>query len=201
MNRLDRTLACVLALLATSGSAARTAAQAPRPGADDPAAEARPRAGVTGAVLDADTGQPIEGATVVLQPEVVGAFPAGPASGSAFTASSRSVITDGAGAYRFVGLPSGVYRVYVSRLGYRPYSITIELRGAVSPVAIALAAEPIPLQPVRSRGHARGTYESASAFHPNLDLARMLAAHEVPDDGRARTDARGCHRGGHARRA
>jgi hypothetical protein len=135
------------------------------------------RGGIHGAVLDAASGLPVAGAAVVLQPEVVGAFPAGPATGSAFTASSRSVVTDSDGAYRFDNLPSGVYRVYVSRLGYRPYSVTVELRGAASSaVGVALAAEPIPLQPVRSRGHARGPFETASAFAAGVDHARLFAA-------------------------
>lgn len=139
--------------------------------------ETRGRGGVTGSVLDASTGVPIEGATVLLQPEVTGAFPAGPASGSAFTASTRAVVTDRLGRYLFEGLAAGVYRIYVSRIGYRPYSVAVELRGmALSPVAIALNAEPIPLQPVRSRSQARGPYENASAFSPSVDLARLLAA-------------------------
>jgi hypothetical protein len=139
--------------------------------------DGRARGGVVGRVLDAATGGPIEGATVVLQPDVIGAFPAGPASGSAFTTSSRAVVSDRSGAYRFDGLSSGVYRIYVSRFGYRPYSIAIELRGSgVSPVAVALQAEPIPLTPVRSVGHARGPYESADAFGTDVDLARLLAA-------------------------
>jgi hypothetical protein len=167
-------LFCALALLlAWSGpAAAQTVAHGGAEASGD-----RARGGVVGTVLDAQTGAPIEGATVVLQPDVVGAFPAGPASGSAFTTSSRAVISSLDGSYRFDGLASGVYRVYVSRFGYRPYSITIELRGAaVSPVAIALTAEPIPLQPLRSIGQARGPYEAADAFGADVDLARLFAA-------------------------
>jgi hypothetical protein len=133
--------------------------------------------GVSGAVLDGRTGTAVEGATVVLQPEVVGAFPAGPASGSAFAASSRTIVTGTDGGYRFDELPSGVYRLYVSRFGYRPWSLSVELRGSgVAPVAVALEPEPIPLRPVRSRGYARGSYESADAFGTQAGLARMLAA-------------------------
>src|SRR5688500_7044706 len=118
-------------------------------GAQQAPDESRPRGGISGSVLDAATGTPLEGATVVLQPEVVGAFPAGPASGSAFAAAVRAVLSDARGEYRFDALASGVYRVYVSRYGYRPYSVVVELRGAtLSPIAIALTAEPIPLLPV-----------------------------------------------------
>jgi hypothetical protein len=161
-----------LLAVALAGSALPLRAQAPQERED-----ARARGGVIGSVLDAATGAPIEGATVVLQPEVIGAFPAGPASGSAFTTSSRAVVSDRSGAYCFEGLASGVYRIYVSRFGYRPYSIALELRGSgMSPVAVALQAEPIPLMPVRTVGHARGPYESAGAFGADVGLARLHAA-------------------------
>jgi hypothetical protein len=144
--------------------------------AQSAAAEVR-GGGVSGAVVDAGTAAPVEGAIVVLQPEVVGAFPAGPASGSPFAASSRTLVTGVDGSYRFVALASGVYRLHVSRLGYRPYSVSVELRGSNAMVVwIALEPEPIPLRPVRSRGYARGSYESADAFGAQVGLARLLAA-------------------------
>jgi hypothetical protein len=169
MNRNFGTALLLLAMLA--------ALPLPAPAQQVARDENRPRGGVTGTVLDAATGTPLEGATVVLQPDLIGAFPAGPASGSPFTTASRAVVSDRNGAYRFDDLPAGVYRVYVSRFGYRPYSIALELRGSsMSPVAVALSAEPIPLTPVRTVGHARGPYESADAFGSDVDLARLLAA-------------------------
>lgn len=163
--RKSLAVACALCLLATAVPAV---AQAP--------AEARSRGGVAGAVLDAATGSPLEGATIILQPEVVGAFPAGPAAGSPFAAALRAIESDHTGRYRFDGLPAGVYRIYVTRFGYRPYSVVVELRGGTAPLAIALAAEPIRLQPVRSAVHSRGPYEAADAFSPDLSLARLNAA-------------------------
>jgi hypothetical protein len=197
MTRASQTLACTLVLLAATAVVLPSPAGAQavsEPGAQA-REDARGRGGVVGTVLDADTGAPIEGATVVLQPEVLGAFPAGPASGSAFTTSSRAVLSDHRGTYRFDGLTPGMYRVYVSRIGYRPYSITLELRGSgVSPVAISLTAEPIPLTPVRTVGHARGPYESADAYGSDIDLARLLAAdmrrrHYLTTDARELTHA------------
>ncbi|CAN5720535.1 hypothetical protein BH23GEM9_BH23GEM9_12580 [soil metagenome] len=175
-NSLTYALAVVMIATSAAPSVAFAAQEARASSYQLPPTDRTQPGGVRGSVLDADSGAPIEGVTVVLQPEVIGAFPAGPASGSAFTTSSRAINTGSDGTYQFDGLAPGVYRIYVSRLGYRPYSITVELRGTVSPVAIALVAEPIPLQPVRSRGHARGTYESASAFSSNLDVARLFAA-------------------------
>lgn len=181
MNRVPTPAIAALAAAASLACSAPLfsvyAQQGTAPSATQAREDARGRAGVTGSVLDASTGVPIEGASVVLQPEVVGAFPAGPASGSAFTTSSRAVVSDRNGAYSFDGLPSGAYRIYVSRYGYRPYSVSLELRGSgISPVAIALTAEPIPLLPVRGAGQARGPYESADAFGSDVDLARLLAA-------------------------
>jgi hypothetical protein len=138
--------------------------------------DTRSRGGVAGSVLDAATGSPLEGASVVLQPEVVGAFPAGPAAASPFAAAMRAAQSDHTGRYRFEGLPAGVYRIYVTRFGYRPYSVVVELRGGTAPLAIALAADPIRLEPVRSAGHARGPYEAADAFSPEVTLARLQAA-------------------------
>lgn len=109
---------------------------------------------IEGAIVDAVHGHAIAGATVVLQPDVAGAFP-GPASGSAFAAAGRTVVSDSAGSYRFEGLPPGVYRVYVTRFSYRPYAVTVELRPAsASAVSIGLRAEPIALRPVEGRSAA-----------------------------------------------
>jgi hypothetical protein len=147
--------------------------------ADGEPADPRGRGGITGAVLDAGSGAPLEGATVLLQPEVIGAFPAGPASGSPFAAAVRAVLSDHTGGYRFDDLPAGIYRIYVTRYGYRPYSVVVELRAAASsPVGIGLAAEPIPLQPVRSTGLSRGPYEGARTSGLDLDMARLLAAEQ-----------------------
>lgn len=137
------------------------------------------RSGVSGSVLDAATGEPLEGATVLLQPEVAGAFPGGPSTGSAFAAAQRAVTTGRDGVYLFEGLAPGVYRVYVARVGYRPYSVVVELRtAAVSAVAIALGADPIPLEPLSTRAHSRGPYAAADAFGEGVDFARLVAAEQ-----------------------
>ncbi|NIQ58287.1 MAG: hypothetical protein GWN71_34595, partial [Gammaproteobacteria bacterium] len=94
------------------------------------------------------------GATVVLEPDVAGAFP-GSASGTGFVAAARSTITSRWGRYRFDGLSPGAYRLYVSRIGYRPYSVVVELSGAAAAVSVALEAEPIALEPIEARGVAR----------------------------------------------
>jgi protocatechuate 3,4-dioxygenase beta subunit len=141
--------------------------------------EGRGRSGVSGAVLDAVSGVPLDGATVLLQPEMAGAFPGGPATGSAFAAALRAAVSARDGSYTFAGLAPGVYRIYVTRLAYRPYSVAVELRGASHlTVAIALEAEPIPLDAVRSMALTRGPYERADAFSADVDFARLVAAEQ-----------------------
>lgn len=139
--------------------------------------ESRPRgsgAGVlAGTIIDARSGDPVAGATVVLQPETAGAFP-GAASGSAFAATGRTTTSDSVGGYRFEKLPPGVYRLYVSRVSYRPYSIAIEMRGEAAAVSIGLGAHPIALEPVRGRG-SDGTPFRVLAAGPDMDGARLLA--------------------------
>lgn len=129
---------------------------------------------ITGAIVDAVHGHPIQGATVVLQPDVAGVFP-GPATGSGFAASARTATSDSSGAYRFTGLPPGVYRLYVSRYSYRPYAVTVELRGgAESAVSIGLRAEPIALQPVEGRGSTPRLFAALEA-RGGVDESRLLA--------------------------
>ena len=118
---------------------------------------------IAGAIVDAVQGHPIAGATVVLQPDVSGVFP-GPVSGSAFASAGRTTMSDTAGAYRFEGLPPGVYRLYVSRFSYRPYAVTVELRSErESAVSIGLRAEPIALEPVEARGRAFAPFRALDA--------------------------------------
>lgn len=155
-------------LVALVCGAAGASAQAPGEGASGGSA-------ISGSVRDAVTGAAVAGATIVLQPEVAGAFP-GPASGSAFATATRAAVSDGSGSYRFVGLPAGVYRLYFSGLGYRPYSVVVELRSQDSAAfSVGLDADPVALRPLRARGHPRGPYEAGHAFSDDVDLARLMA--------------------------
>jgi hypothetical protein len=165
--------AIVLAAALGAGNAVGAAAQT-RAASDGASERASERAAVTGSVLDAVTGGPVAGVTVVLQPEVAGAFP-GPASGSAFATATRATTSDGHGAYRFDGLPAGVYRLYFSRVGYRPYSVAVELRGAGGAAfSVGLEAEPVALRPLRAHGQPRGPYEAGHAYAEDVDLARLM---------------------------
>jgi hypothetical protein len=166
-SRIASVVFMVLGGLAHAGSAS---AQAP---------EARTGAGgggvVTGTVRDAVTGDAVPGATVVLEPDVAGAFP-GPATGSGFSGATRATTAGADGRYRFEDLPSGAYRLYFSRLGYRPYSLVVELRGVGgTAVSVGLEAEPVALHPVRARAQPRGPYEAGYAFADDVAEARLMA--------------------------
>jgi len=156
-------LAAVMLLLASSDLSGQAPDRPPSTGA------------IVGAVLDAATGFPVTGATVVVQPDAIGVFP-GPATGSAFATATRTASSDAMGGYRFHGLAPGAYRVYVSRYGYRPYSVVVELRGDDAAVSVALDADPIALDPLRARAHPRGPFERRHGFADDPELTRLMAA-------------------------
>lgn len=130
---------------------------------------------LAGRVVDAATGSAMPNATVVVEPEVLGAFPG---AGSGFAAAGRTTQTDSAGRYVFTELAPGPYRLYATQYGYRPFSVTIELNRSSAGVSVALAADPIALEPLRSRGYASGPYVAADPFGPegDLELARLVVA-------------------------
>jgi hypothetical protein len=177
MTQITPSLRSILAFyvaVCTAGLAMPVTGQA----GEDPAppTAGAQRAALVGTVRDALSGAPIRSATVILQPDAAGAFP-GPASGSAFATATRAAASDSAGTYRFDGVPPGIYRLYASAFGYRPYSVSVELRGpGAAGVSLGLDAEPVALHPLRARGHPRGPYEAAHAFAEHADLARLMAA-------------------------
>ncbi len=130
-----------------------------------------------GRVVDAATSVGLADVTVVVEPEVLGAFP-GASAGSGFVAAARATRTDSAGRYLFTGLAPGPYRLYATRYGYRPFSVTVELGRSSAGLSVALAADPIALEPVHSRSQARGPYVATDPFGPSRELerARMVVA-------------------------
>jgi hypothetical protein len=171
----------VLAVLAAGPAPAR-AAQAPAAAPPDSVAAVRaaPRA-LAGEVLQAESGAPLEGATVVLAPAAAGAL-GDPARG-AFVAAARSAVTDAAGRYAFGGVPPGAYVLRVHRLGFRAATLEVELRGdrAGAPrVSVGLTVVPIRLRPVEVGAaapepfarHARGAAASGDARAAALRLRR-----------------------------
>jgi len=92
-----------------------TAGDAAGSGATGAAGEQAKTGTVLGQVFDADTGQPLEGATVILEPPP-------PQAGRAPDPVLR--VTDERGAYRIAGVPPGRYVVRFRKAGYRDSAMT-----------------------------------------------------------------------------
>ena len=96
---------------------------------------------VRGVVVEGGTGRPVGGATVELT--------AGPESGGPF----RRGATDAGGTYRVRELPPGRYRLKVSKLGYRNFTLWLELPPSWRVRrSVGLALAPIEMDPVRVAG-------------------------------------------------
>lgn len=180
-------LALTAAALQTGGVA--LAAQGPvRPDTTMPAGT------IVGSVVAAQTGAPLDGATVLLEPAPGGALP-GAARGSAFWEAGRIARTDANGGYRFDRLAVGRYQLHVRRLGYRPASLEIDLAGP-SPfrLSVGLVVVPIALEPVDVPGAAA---PPIAAFRADADAAaraRLMAEEDrrnrfLASDARSLTGA------------
>jgi hypothetical protein len=124
--------------------------------------------GVVGSVVAAQTGAPLDGALVMLEPAPGGALPAR-GGGPPFWEAARVARTDASGAYRFHSLAVGRYRLLVRRLGYHPTSLEIDLRGhAAFRVSVGLVVLPIALEPVAVPG---GSTTTSAAFRTDGDEA------------------------------
>jgi hypothetical protein len=120
----------------------------PRVPAQPPAADTLAARGtISGTVVEAESGTPVPGARVIAYPDPPAVMP--PVGASPFLVASRATVTGPEGEYRLVGLPPGRYGLRVQRLGFRPVSLTVELRGAADArVGVGLDVVPVRLQPV-----------------------------------------------------
>ena len=93
------------------------------------------------------------------------------------TGSARTVVADGAGAYRTQGLPPGQYDVRVEALGYRPVVILDVRVGPAEVVTLdpRLAAAPPPVSTVDTIVYAEG------AVHASLARGTWVPGSEVVD--------------------
>ncbi|MBK7944878.1 MAG: carboxypeptidase regulatory-like domain-containing protein [Flavobacteriales bacterium] len=109
-------------------------------------------ANVLGRVLDADTQQPLVGATVHI----------------ALSDTSQKTTTDSRGAFRFQMLPVGIHRVRAELVGYEPSSVpeVWARAGRSEDLTIALRRKPLELEAVEIRGDA-------------LDRMRMIGTHTL----------------------
>src|SRR5687767_6965556 len=173
--RIVKTLTFVLAF----GAAVAPAA------AQDPV----PRA-VTGTVVDARTGEPIEGAVVVLEPLPGGVL--GPDRASGAIRAGRTATTAGGGRYTFRGLPAGAYGLRVSRYAYEPATVEVDVRrGSAASVSVGLVVDPVAMEPVEVILAGATALPMGSAFVGHRDQ-RAALEHErqarwLPSDVRAVT--------------
>lgn len=113
------------------------------------AQEARAAAGVvSGTIVDAGTALPLADAAVTLEPRESGALPETPRGGGVLRG-AWTARTDSTGRYRFAGVAEGEYRLRVQRIGYRPSTVELSIRGpAESRVSLGLVVQPVALEPV-----------------------------------------------------
>jgi hypothetical protein len=146
---------------------------------------------VSGAVIDAGTGQPLAGAVVTLQPAPGGLLLA-TVHGSPLAA-AQSLETSAAGEYRFAQLAPGRYRLRIERLGYRSTSIEIEVtRPVAARVSVGLELAPVVLEAVHVQEQAAPPFRRAAATPDEPEAARMVFERErqslfVTSDSRALT--------------
>lgn len=146
---------CLLLLLA--GAAALPQAT--------PAQNAEAVAGsISGRVLDAESGAPLPGAQVLLEPLAVNG-----ARGPQRERPARSATTDALGAYAFVALRPGRYRVMIQRLGYESRQMEVDLvNGASAQVSQALRPQSVPLDELEVVGAATPPFARTEA--PNASV-------------------------------
>jgi hypothetical protein len=166
VSRFSAGILTSIALLAT----------VPRAGAAQEARSALQHAGaVHGTIVDAQSALPLADATVVLEP-------AGGRGG-------RTARTGADGVYRFGSLAEGRYRLRVQRIGYRPFTVEVALRGpAESSVSVGLEVAPVALEPVNAT-RARSTSSANPFALPTEDADARAEARADAERERQRMQA------------
>lgn len=125
---------------------------------------------ISGRVVDASTMGPLEGALVRLQePEPEGA-------------TLLAAAADSRGEYRFASVPPGVYRIRISRLGYLPTEIEVELISAApTRISMGLEVEPVRLAPLSVRTRRPPPFLRGPAAVDSGAMALRLSPHRRPE--------------------
>jgi hypothetical protein len=147
------------------------------PAAESQIAPTLPRGTITGAVVEAVTMQPLEGATVIMAPAAQGTM-LPPVHGTpGLFAIARSVVTGPDGRYEFVDLPVGDYQLRVQRIGYRPVTLGVQLGDrADARVSIGLSIAPIRLQAFAVRAEATASYGRMETETDRAGAVRVASA-------------------------
>lgn len=131
---------------------------------------------VSGRVVDAGSGAPLDLAVVTIAPIDGGILSAPGGRHGSFLADALVTTTGPMGEYRVEGLAPGRYRLTVERLGYRPARLEIELRSrGDSRVSVGLVIEPIALDALEIHADAPPTYGRVAAETEAAEQARVAA--------------------------
>ena len=126
---------------------------------------------MSGVVVDAESGAPLAGATVIVEVASAGALTA-PASPTGFLQSTRGVISDADGVYRLRELPPGRYNLHVSRPGYRSVTLGVELEGrADSRLSVGLSIQPVALAAIEATADQSQPFERDRMAGADADSA------------------------------
>jgi hypothetical protein len=135
------------------------------------------RGAIAGEVVDAVTLLPLSGATVVLIPSATGVLPPVVASGSSFASQARILVTTERGAYRFDDLPIGEYQLRVQRVGYKPLTLDVGLRGHDDArLSVGLTVVPVRLHAITVRAEPRAPYARLETATDAEEASRVGAA-------------------------
>lgn len=143
-------------------------------------------AAISGLVVEATTGRPLP----LARAQLVAVAASDPEASAGQVAVTRSSWTDGEGRYRFDALPPGMYRLTVSRLGYRTATLWVSTP-APAPVrrSVGLEIEPVRLEAVQVRGlpvAGPGRLDPTSAALRDVTPPR---SHSIHGTGTASLDA------------
>ena len=110
-----------------------------------------------------------------------------------FMEASRTTRSDSAGQYRFASVANGRYHLRIERLGYRPTTVDVELRGnSNTRVAVELGQILVRLERMEVRGDAVAPYgrlhgESLGSQSSSLTATRQLRERNLATDAQAMT--------------
>ena len=142
------------------------------------AVPASPNAGIGalyGAVINDESAVPLSGATVILATDGDGVVGGDRRSGS-LVMQTRSTTTDAGGRYRFDDVAVGSYVLRFHRLGFRPATVGVMLRGADSRISVGLAVVPVRLQPMAVSSEQPAPYPGPATATPDAEGVARVAA-------------------------
>lgn len=149
--------------------------------------------GVSGLVVDARSGAALPGARIILRPELPAVLPPASSGSGPFMEGVRTTHSDSAGQYHFASVAHGRYHLRIERVGYRPTTVEVELRGnSAARVAVELGPILVRLEQVEVRADAPSPYgrlqgEAIGKQSSSLIATRQLRERNLATDAQALT--------------